>query len=145
MISNPFLSPFPFPRSGKQMKNRIALAPMTNLQSHADGTLSEEEFKWLVRRAKGNFGMLISCATHVMEDGLGWPGELGIFADIHIPGWKKLAVEIQKHHCLFIAQLFHGGARSPEKYTGLTPAVPVRTRWMARRYVNLLTRKLKIR
>ena len=28
---------------------------MTNKQSHLDGTLSDEEIKWLVRRAKGGF------------------------------------------------------------------------------------------
>ena len=34
------------------MKNRFMLAPLTNLQSHADGTLSDDEFRWLTYRAE---------------------------------------------------------------------------------------------
>jgi 2,4-dienoyl-CoA reductase-like NADH-dependent reductase (Old Yellow Enzyme family) len=32
---------------GVTMKNRFMLAPLTNEQSHEDGTLSDDEFKWL--------------------------------------------------------------------------------------------------
>lgn len=116
-----FTDSFTFSRNGKTIKNRVALAPMTNLQSHADGTLSDAEFTWMESRAAGNFGLLISCATHVQEEGMGWPGELGIFSDLHIPGWQRLAAGTHKHQSLLLAQLFHGGARSPEKFTGKTP------------------------
>ena len=37
---------------GPALKNRFMLAPLTNLQSHPDGTLSDDEFKWLTLRAK---------------------------------------------------------------------------------------------
>ena len=37
------------------MKNRFMLAPLTNTQSHADGRMSDEEFKWLTMRAEGGF------------------------------------------------------------------------------------------
>ena len=36
--------------------NRIAMSPITNKQSHPDGTLSGAEIEWLVRRAQGGFG-----------------------------------------------------------------------------------------
>ena len=45
-------------RSGASMANRFMLAPLTNLQSHPDGTLSEEEFHWLTLRAGGGFGLV---------------------------------------------------------------------------------------
>ena len=32
---------------GAPWKNRFMLAPLTNHQSHADGRLSDEEFRWL--------------------------------------------------------------------------------------------------
>ena len=38
---------------GPAMKNRFMLAPLTNQQSHADGRLSEEEFRGGVRNARG--------------------------------------------------------------------------------------------
>jgi len=40
---------------GPAMKSRFALAPLTNLQSHPDGRLSDDEFRWLTYRAKGGF------------------------------------------------------------------------------------------
>lgn len=73
-MSQPQLfTPLTFPASGKQMRNRISLAPLTNMQSHDDGTLSDDEYNWLVRRAKENFGMVITCATNVSADGQ-WAG-----------------------------------------------------------------------
>ena len=59
------LTPFTFPKSGLRSINRIALAPLTNLQSNDDGTLGEDEYKWLTRRAKEGFGIIITCAAVV--------------------------------------------------------------------------------
>ena len=40
---------------GPEMKNRFMLAPLTNLQSHENGVLSDEEFHWLTMRARGGW------------------------------------------------------------------------------------------
>ncbi len=114
-------TPYTFLRSGKTSHNRIALAPMTNLQSNDDGTLGEDEYNWLVSRAMHGFGIIITCAAHVSQDGQGWKGELGIFSDHQIPGLKTLADGIHEHGCLAFVQLFHGGARSPKELTGVQP------------------------
>ncbi len=114
-------SPYTFKKSGKQSINRIALAPMTNLQSNSDGTLSDAEYRWLVRRAKEGFGVIITCAAHVSLDGQGWEGELGIFDDKHLEGLTRLAEGIREHNSLSIVQIFHGGARSPQSVTGRQP------------------------
>ena len=81
---------------GVSMKNRFMLAPLTNSQSYEDGRLSDEEFHWLTMRAKGQFGLVMTCASHVQEIGKGFPGQLGIFDDIHIEGHTKLAKEIKE-------------------------------------------------
>ncbi|MCC6411537.1 MAG: NADH:flavin oxidoreductase, partial [Saprospiraceae bacterium] len=114
-------TPYHFVPSGKIAANRIALAPMTNMQSQEDGTLSDDEYRWLVRRAKEGFGMVFTCAAHVSSDGQGWKGELGIFHDRHLEGLTRLAKGLREHGSLAIVQIFHGGARSPEKLTGLQP------------------------
>jgi len=44
-------SPFRLPRTGTVLANRTVLAAMTNKQSAEDGTLSDAEIRWLVRRA----------------------------------------------------------------------------------------------
>ncbi len=107
-------TPLQFP-CGLSMPNRFLLAPMTNRQSHEDGTLSEEEFKWLSMRSKGGFGMVMTCASHVSENGKGFEGQLGIFDDKHIEGHRRLAAEIKRFGNLAILQLHHAGMRSPKE------------------------------
>jgi len=58
---------------GAKMKNRFMLAPLTNSQSHEDGKLSDDEFHWLTMRAKGQFGLVMTCASHVQANGKGFP------------------------------------------------------------------------
>lgn len=60
-------TPFTF-KCGVTMNNRFMLAPLTNQQSHEDGKLSNEEFHWLTMRAKGQFGLVMTCASHVQEN-----------------------------------------------------------------------------
>ena len=109
---------------GISMKNSFMLAPLTNTQSFEDGCLSDDEFNWLVMRAKGNFGMTMSCASHIQSIGKGFPGQLGIFDDIHIEGLKRLTDEIKSFDSLAVAQLHHAGMRSPEDIIGERPVCP---------------------
>ena len=109
---------------GLTMKNRFMLAPLTNTQSHENGKLSDEEYNWLTMRAKGNFGLTMSCASHVQAIGKGFPGQLGIFGDEHIEGLKRLTDEIKSHDSLAVAQLHHAGMRSPEDIIGEQPVCP---------------------
>lgn len=113
--------PYTFQKCGVSVPNRIALAPMTNQQSHPDGSVSQDEYKWLVRRAKEGFGLVITCASHVSTDGKGWPGEMGIHSDEMLPGLKHLTEGIRQHRVLSVVQLFHGGARSPQQLIGVQP------------------------
>ncbi|MCK8479998.1 NADH:flavin oxidoreductase [Psychroserpens algicola] len=98
---------------GILMPNRFMLAPMTNTQSHNDGTLSDDEYHWLTMRAKGGFGLTMTCASHVQQVGKGFPGQLGIYADMHIEGHQRLASQIKAYGSLAVIQLHHAGMRSP--------------------------------
>jgi 2,4-dienoyl-CoA reductase-like NADH-dependent reductase (Old Yellow Enzyme family) len=110
--------------NGRTMKNRFMLAPLTNTQSHTDGTLSDDEYTWLTMRAKGGFGLTMTCAAHVQAQGQGFPGQLGIFSDDHLPGLSRLANGINKEDSLSMVQLHHAGMRSPEKLIGCKPQCP---------------------
>jgi len=116
-----FLTSLHFPQAGQQSPNRIVLAPMTNQQSHPDGTASDDEIKWLASRAEGGFGLTITCAAHIHLAGQGWPGEMGIFADHLLEGLKKVAAPIARAGSLGIVQLYHGGARAPQRLSGHQP------------------------
>lgn len=109
---------------GAVMKNRFMLAPMTNTQSFEDGRLSEEEYQWLTMRAEGQFGLVMTCASHVQEVGKGFPGQLGIFGDQHITGHQKLSTGIKAHSALAVIQLHHAGMRSPADLIGQAPVCP---------------------
>lgn len=109
---------------GKTMPNRLALAPLTNTQSYADGSLSDEEVKWLAMRAEGGFGITMTAAAHVNSAGQGFPGQLGIFDDNHLAGLKKLAKLIQEQGSLAVVQLHHAGLRSPRELIGEMPVAP---------------------
>lgn len=113
-------SPLELPR-GKPMKNRFMLAPLTNLQSGADGILSDDEFNWLTMRAKGGFGLTMTCASHVQAIGQGFPGQLGVWDDKHLAGLERLASAIKAEGCLSSVQLHHAGRRAPKEEIGQQP------------------------
>ena len=98
------------------MPNRVVLAPMTNQQSHADGTLSEDEYAWLARR--DGFGLIETCAAYVALDGKAWPGELGIDRDEDLPGLTRLATRLKARGGVALVQIFHGGVRAASALTG---------------------------
>jgi len=109
---------------GPATTNRFMLAPLTNLQSHADGTLSDDEFRWLEMRAAGGFGMTTTCAMHVQPMGQAFVGQLGCFSDELVPGLTRLASGIHAHDSLAIGQLHHGGNRADGKLFGGQPVCP---------------------
>jgi 2,4-dienoyl-CoA reductase-like NADH-dependent reductase (Old Yellow Enzyme family) len=111
-------------RHGRGMRNRLMLCPLTNLQSHDDGTLSDEELHWLTLRASGGFGLTMTCAAHVQAVGQGFPGQLGVFSDRHVPGLRRLADAIHEHGSLAIIQLHHAGMRAPGGLIGTDPVCP---------------------
>jgi 2,4-dienoyl-CoA reductase-like NADH-dependent reductase (Old Yellow Enzyme family) len=97
---------------GPALKNRFVLAPLTNLQSRPDGTLSDDEFHWLTLRAKGGFGLTMTCAAHVQRVGQGFSGQLGVFGDEHLEGLTRLAQRIKANGSVSAVQLHHAGNRS---------------------------------
>ncbi len=109
---------------GPAMPNRMMLAPLTNSQSHADGTLSDDEITWLTMRADGGMGLVMTAAAHVQRQGQGFPGQLGIWSDDHLPRLTELADAIRARGSLSAVQLHHAGIRSPREVIGADPQGP---------------------
>ena len=101
-------------RCGKMAKNRFVLAPLTNQQSHDDGTLSSEESHWLTARAKGGFGIVMTCAAFVSTDGIGFQGQLGVSSELNSEPHLTLNKKIHAYEALSLVQLYHGGARADD-------------------------------
>ena len=116
-------APLTFTR-GPALKNRFMLAPLTNLQSHKDGTLSDDEFDWLTYRATGGFGLVMTCAAYVQPVGQAFPGQLGVSSDKHLAGLTRLAAGIRAQGATSSVQLHHGGIRCPADIIGEQPRGP---------------------
>ncbi|MBH0116793.1 NADH:flavin oxidoreductase [Salinibacterium sp. NG253] len=110
--------------SGIRSANRVALAPMTNRSSNADGTLSASERSWLLRRARGGFGIVISCGVYVSLEGQSWPGQLGLTTQAHADSLRPMAAELRAAGSLGIVQLFHGGLRANPDASGVAALAP---------------------
>lgn len=101
---------------GPAWANRMALAPLTNLQSHDDGTLSDDEYNWLVRRAEGGFGMVMTCAAWINEQGHTFTGQLGAASESHLEGLTRLTTGLREAGAVSSLQLQHGGRRGDGQF-----------------------------
>jgi 2,4-dienoyl-CoA reductase-like NADH-dependent reductase (Old Yellow Enzyme family) len=119
------------------MKNKFMLAPLTNQQSYENGKLAKAEFDWLLKRAQGGFGIVMTCAAHVQEIGKGFPGQLGIFSDDLIEGHERLAKGIKSEGSLAMIQLHHAGMRSPQEVIKKQPVCPSSDRKTGARALSL--------
>ncbi len=120
-MSVPVSVEWTLPGTGFTVRNRTVLAAMTNKQSEDDGTLSDHEINWLLRRAEGGFGIITTAASHVHQSGKSWEGEMGVWGDHHIPRLKELADGIRERGAASLVQIFHGGLRAPRSLTGEQP------------------------
>ncbi len=109
---------------GPAWAHRITLAPLTNWQSQSDGVLGEDEYRWLTMRAQGGFAMTMTCAAHVQASGQGFPGQLGVWSDAHLPGLARLAEGIHAGGSVSCLQLQHSGLRADTTLSGQPRVAP---------------------
>jgi 2,4-dienoyl-CoA reductase-like NADH-dependent reductase (Old Yellow Enzyme family) len=100
-------SPFRF-NSGREMANRFAMAPLTTDSSHDDGTATENELEFVRRRAASGFGVAISSAAYVAQDGRSWQG-IGATHEGHLSSLHRLAEAMRAAGGLAILQIYDGG------------------------------------
>lgn len=118
--------------NGSRAANRVALAPMTNRSSNSDGTLNQAEHSWLMRRATGGFGLVISCGVYVSKEGQSWHGQLGLTTQEQRDSLHPLASDLRNAGAIGIVQLFHGGLRANPEESGhraLAPSASPNDSW----------------
>lgn len=104
---------------GPRWRNRLMLAPLTNLQSERDGTLSDAETEWLLARARGGFGLVCTAAAYITPAGKAWAGQLGVDDDAKAPGLERLAAGLRSAGAVSAVQLHHGGKRADAAVSGV--------------------------
>lgn len=106
----------PIALGGRTAANHLALAPMTNKQSHSDGTLSSAEIEWLTRRARGGFGTVITGGWAISPEARVWAGQAALYEGRSAAPLAELGHHLSAAGALGIVQLIHGGSRySPEQ------------------------------
>lgn len=106
------LTPYRFGRIGIVAHNRVMLAALTNTQSHGDGRAGDDEIAWLASRAKGGFGTICTCASHVQRQGQGFAGQLGCFSDELKDGLWRVSQPLSEQGAVSLVQIYHGGIRA---------------------------------
>jgi 2,4-dienoyl-CoA reductase-like NADH-dependent reductase (Old Yellow Enzyme family) len=114
MTTARLFEPLTFAR-GPAAANRLMLSPMTSDQALPDGSVTDDELRWLGMRAEGGFGFIMTSACYVQPQGKGGPGQFGIWSDDHVEGYARLAAVIKPHVGMTALQLHHAGYRAPRR------------------------------
>jgi 2,4-dienoyl-CoA reductase-like NADH-dependent reductase (Old Yellow Enzyme family) len=101
----------PFRLRDLEFRNRVFMAPMCQYAAH-DGNPGEWHLVHYGARAVGGAGMVMLEASAVTPAGRITPGDLGIWADEHIPGFAKLARFIRSQGSVAAIQLAHAGRKA---------------------------------
>ena len=102
------------------LPNRLIMSPM--LTCFADGEyVSDRILRYLVERAKGGVGLILTEVSHVHPLGRLEPNELAIYDDKFIPGLQRLTEAIHAQGGKIAMQIGHGGGRSRSKVIGTQP------------------------
>jgi 2,4-dienoyl-CoA reductase-like NADH-dependent reductase (Old Yellow Enzyme family) len=109
-------SPLRF-NSGQQTANRFAMAPLTTDASHEDGTVTDHELEFVRRRAASGFGLTVSSAAYVEDDGRSWQG-IGAAHQGHLASLRRLAEAMRAAGGLAILQIYDGGRIAKPELTG---------------------------
>lgn len=96
---------------GITLRNRIVMAPMTTWSGNEDGTVSEQELKYISQRAQ-EVGLVITGCTHVQENGIGFTNEFAAFDDRFTPSLTSLANAAKSGGAPAILQIFHAGNKA---------------------------------
>jgi N-ethylmaleimide reductase len=92
------------------IKNRIAMAPMTRGRAGESRVPNDLIAEYYFQRASA--GLLITEATVVSEEGIGWIGSPGIYTDEMAEGWKKVTERLEPTGTPLFLQLWHCGRAS---------------------------------
>jgi len=90
-----------------QLPNRILMAPLTRARAGREGIPNELMARYYAQRAGA--GLIISEATGISREGLGWPNAPGLWNDAQVQGWKGVTDAVHAASGRIVAQLWHMG------------------------------------
>lgn len=89
------------------LANRFVMAPLTRARSNRAGIPNVLMAEYYAQRASA--GLIISEATGISREGLGWPNAPGLWNDEQVEGWKPVTEAVHEAGGKIVAQLWHMG------------------------------------
>ena len=87
--------------------NRILMAPLTRGRATREAVPTAIMGDYYAQRAGA--GLIISEATGISREGLGWPYAPGLWNDEQVEGWKPVVDAVHEAGGRIVAQLWHMG------------------------------------
>jgi 2,4-dienoyl-CoA reductase-like NADH-dependent reductase (Old Yellow Enzyme family) len=101
--------------------NRILMAPLTRGRATPDGVPTASMVTYYQQRAGA--GLIISEATGISREGLGWPSAPGLWSDAQTEAWKPVTAAVHAAGGRIVAQLWHMGRIVHPVFLGGEPPV----------------------
>jgi len=89
-------------------RNRIFMAPLTRGRA-ADPMFTPNAMMGTYYRQRAGAGLILTEATGISAEGLGWPSAPGIWSDEQTEAWKPIVEGVHKEGGLIALQLWHMG------------------------------------
>jgi N-ethylmaleimide reductase len=99
--------------------NRILMAPLTRGRAGRDAVPTPMMVDYYRQRAGA--GLIISEATGISREGLGWPYAPGLWTDEQVAGWRPVTDAVHQAGGRIVAQLWHMGRQVHSSVTGMQP------------------------
>ena len=90
-----------------ELPNRIVMAPLTRSRAGREAVPNDLMATYYAQRASA--GLIISEATGISREGLGWPDAPGLWNNAQVEGWKVVTGAVHKAGGRIVAQLWHMG------------------------------------
>jgi len=89
------------------LRNRVVMAPMT--RNRAGEGLVPTETMATYYRQRASAGLILTEATQVSPQGVGYPNTPGIHSDEQVEGWKRVTAAVHEQGGRIFLQLWHVG------------------------------------
>jgi 2,4-dienoyl-CoA reductase-like NADH-dependent reductase (Old Yellow Enzyme family) len=97
------------------LKNRIVMAPLTRARAVGGGRVPNALMaKYYAQRASA--GLILSEATAVTPQGVGYADTPGLWSDEQVEGWKQVTAAVHAKGGVIFAQLWHVGRISDPSF-----------------------------
>src|SRR5271166_2764186 len=97
----------PFTLGPLSLPNRVVMAPMTRNRAGAGNAPTALNATYYAQRASA--GLIVSEATQISPEGIGYPGTPGIHSVEQIEGWKRVSEAVHGSGGRILLQLWHVG------------------------------------